>query len=495
FQVSLKARDAGWTLDEALLALADLHVWQPAPLHHCQETPAQRYVEARKTIQSAYSRLPRRETTSPDHQHGQIPNSVREHLVRGGETRTMRLLDGLRLRGIKPGDAFTTGGALALLNGIVGRDSIYAALKFITHTGDALFRWQGASPLNPPSPANAASETQIGTNKCFIGREEKSGKSPNHRPAAVYIMPSDAELCARLGLEFEPAYSDPITLDDLSSAKGARMALHRELIRRRPGNYTRGWLARRLGVTRETIDTYTRETEGIRVRHCFWEQPIFWSNLNTLPDEIEVAGAFLQDENGKRYPPQRDIARRLLGQGKKIVYRRQDANYYWFEEADSSPTQNLLLRQAEELTRLRGAHPKITPVYVPYMETAASGQSDAKKPVYIWTRTPNTEPVKAADAPPVKIPNNPLPPLGKRHYKKPLPDGDAEYMAQKLYAQMREKSTDAKGLISRAAARRLVTTYGMYLVGQGLAVIARRKNITNPTGFLITWLRSESRRL
>jgi hypothetical protein len=336
-------------------------------------------------------------------------------------------------------------------------------------------------------------EAKTGTTKCFIGRGEKSGKSPNHRPAAVYIMPGDTELCARLGLELEPTYSDPLTLEDLSSAKQTRMALHRELIRRCPGNYTRGWLARRLGVTRETIDTYTRETEGIRVRHCFWEQPVFWSNLNTLPDEIEIAGAFLQDESGKRYPPKRDIARRLLRGGKQIVYRRQDANYYWFEEADSSPPQNLLLRQAEELARLRAAHPKIPPVYVPYVETAASGQSDAKKPVYIWTRTPDIEPVRPADAPPVNPASNPTPLLGQRHYKKPLPDADAEVVAQKLYVQMREKSTDAKGYISQATARRLVTTYGAQLVGQGLAVIARRNNIVNPTGFLITWLRSESR--
>ncbi|MEO8613312.1 MAG: bifunctional DNA primase/polymerase, partial [Chloroflexota bacterium] len=336
FQVSLKARDEGWTAEQTSASLTDLHVWQPAADHR-HETPARRYTEARKTVQSAFSRPARTQKMPAYANQEQIPNSVREHLCKLGQTRTVRVLDGLRLQGITSGMLFTTNQALDLLKGIVGRDSAYAALKSTNSSGQRVFQQHNPSPA-PLTPANAATETQTKSNKCFIGREEKPGISPNHRPATVYIMPSNNDLCDCLGVK--RSRSDLLTLDDLATAKQTRMALHRELIRRRPGRYPRRWLARRLGVSCETLDIYNRETEGIHFRPCFWEQAIFWSNLNAIPDGIEIAGAFLQDETGKRYPAKQRIAAVLLGQGRHIIYKRQDVNYYWYENGSTLTTWN-----------------------------------------------------------------------------------------------------------------------------------------------------------
>ena len=492
FQVSLKARDEGWSVEQAAASLADLHVWQAAP-HHRPETPAQRYAEAHKTVQSAFSRPARQQKKSEPKTHTQIPNSVREYLCKRGETRIVRVLDGLRLKGIAPGAVFTTNQALELLKDVVGRDSVYIALKTLTASGQPIFGRENPSPI-PPTPANAATETQTQSNKCFIGREEKPGKSPNHRPATCYVMPSNDELCSRLGVK--SSHSDPLTLEDLTTAKQTRMALHRELIRRRPGRYPRRWLARRLGVSCETLDSYNRETEGLHFRPCFWEQPIFWSNLNAVPDGIEIAGAFLQDETGKRYPAKWKIAAILIGQGKRLVYKRQDANYYWYGDTppDLSHGEGQYPKQPEIVDRLKLIpDTEISNFYVPYAETVVPGPCVFEKQPFIGSLTTCSGADKSAALSMIQIPNTSKQRETQRHYEKPLTDQNAEHLAQKTYTQMNQRSNDAKMRISQAMARRLVATYGTQLVGQGLAVIAQRKHIVNPTGFLVVWLRSETR--
>src|SRR5690606_7488733 len=148
-------------------------------------------------------------------------------------------------------------------------------------------------------------------------------------PARIFVMPDNHELCAKLGVKL--TWSDPLTEQDLTSAKQTRMAAHPELIKRRPGLYPRRWLARRLGVDAETLDTYNREIP-IHVRHCFSEKPITWHNLDDIPLALEIAGAFLEDNTGKRYPAKREIAQKLLARRHTLTYKRQDVNFYWYGE-------------------------------------------------------------------------------------------------------------------------------------------------------------------
>ena len=245
FKVSLRARDAGWDVTQTVALLADKHVQQHPNDKHCAESDYQRRREAEKTIHSVFSRPARMITVS---ESIQLPNTVREALLRCRQTGVVRVIEGLRLKGVQPGQSFAVKHAVSLLKGIVGRDSVYKAL-------DANLS---------PSPrtlthANAAKDQKDNkTTKCFVVNPSKSEKSPRHRPARVFVMPGNAELAAKLGVNLSRV-SDPIVEDDLLSAKKTRQAVHRELIKRRPGQYPASWLAVRLGVSVCTEQRYNRE--------------------------------------------------------------------------------------------------------------------------------------------------------------------------------------------------------------------------------------------
>ena len=107
-------------------------------------------------------------------------------------------------------------------------------------------------------------------------------------------MPSNSQLVYRLGIKFSA--SDPLQLDDLRSAKKTRQATHREFIRRRPGQYYRFWLSRRLGVSSRTIQRYDSELHT-HIQPMFHQQAITWDTLNAIPDE-PVPSMFLMDDRG-----------------------------------------------------------------------------------------------------------------------------------------------------------------------------------------------------
>jgi hypothetical protein len=508
FQASLKARDDGWSAEQTLAALADLHVRQPTSGSHRPETAARRYQEARKTVQSAFSRSPcRLQPLANADDRQTIPTSVRECLFQMGETRVVRLLDGLRLKGIKPGEVFITSQALELLKGVVGRDSIYTALKAQTVSGEAIFKRQNPSPA-PLTPANAAIDTKTETNKCFIGRAKKPGISPNHRPATLYIMPSNDELCLGLGVKL--SRSDPMTLNDLATAKQTRQAAYRELVRRRPAKYPRRWLAYRLGISCVTLDSYTDQVEGLHSHPCFWEQKIYWSNLNAVPDEMEIMGAVLADETGKRYPAKRKIAAFLLGKGRRVVYKRQDANYYWYSDSpiEISVTPGLHPKWRELEVQPRALNRVIRQPYTIGDAVSALIQSDHArnkieidvrnnqafllKTPSILTLAPNT-PAKDQDVLKSSVPASHKTAC-QPNYHKPLKDASKEALALRVYNAINQDTSDQANRISQASARRLVDMYGVEQVEQGLDIIGKRRAIINPAGFLVTWLRSESRR-
>src|SRR5690606_2954447 len=237
------------------------------------------------TIHSAYSRPPRQPTEQGRAAVEQLPNSVREALFQLKQTYTVRVIEGLRLAGIQPGQTFTTNQALKLLAGQVGKHSIYAALKAHSSSGKAIFNQQ-IPPLDTPKPLAYADSSLVTdqTKNCVLVAPKNREKGLHHRPARLFVMPDNHDLCAKLGVKL--TWSDPLTEQDLTSAKQTRMAAHRELIKHRPGLYPRRWLARRLGVDAETLDTYNREIP-IHVRHCFSEKPISWHNLDDIPLALE----------------------------------------------------------------------------------------------------------------------------------------------------------------------------------------------------------------
>jgi hypothetical protein len=330
FKVSLRARDSGWDVQQTIAQLAEVHAAQAPHDRHKAETRDQRRKEAERTIRSAFSRPPRQREHLERPEVQQMPNSVREELFSRKQTYVVRVIEALRLKGIHPGDTFSEAEARELLSGLVGKHSIREAL---TATNPKKVRRVYA--VEAPN-----TETKF-SNNALLKRVAKTELSPQGRPTLLYHMPSNAELCAKL--DVEPTHtSDPLTTDDLRSAKKTRQAAHREFIRRRPGHYPRVWLANRLGVSVATEQRYNGDIP-IQVTPTYTVKSIFWWNLKAIPDDLDVPGLFLQDETGKRYPAQQSIARSLLSKGKNVMLVRQGVNYYSYSDQPRAiPNQHLV---------------------------------------------------------------------------------------------------------------------------------------------------------
>jgi len=498
FRVACVMRDQGIPLERALEALVEPHVHQGPVNDHRPEYHETRRCEAFQTVRSAYSRPPRSFTVEKT-DWGGLPNAAREKLFCLKRTDVVRVWDGLRLRGVLPGMAFTIADAVSLLEGIVGRDSVYHALQWTLLDGEAIFAALPPS-AHPQASDDAAADTEPGIpNKCVFGRAEKSGIIRRGRKTRVFVMPDRFDICRKLGVEI--SCSDKLTLDDLASAKTTRQAVHRELIKRRPGTYPRFWLARRLGVCTETLDDYNRETP-IYFRHQYLEQRITWANLHLIPDESAVDGTFLEDETGKRYPPRRPLAAKLLGQGKSVTYKRQDANYYWYGEtppdlgvlmglhskrdelaANMARIQQFMAEQATRELDLKetkadiAANGQLSPHFVTH-----TGEKQGRGEVKTERSLPPASQSPAKKAEPL--------PSGRRR----LADDTLENFANRVYERVNRLSADPALHIGMAAARRLVSQYSRDLVETALRLLESRRNIAKPAGFFITVLRSEAKR-
>jgi len=161
-----------------------------------------------------------------------------------------------------------------------------------------------------------------------------SAKTTAHRgrPPRYYFLPTISTLCQRLRVQ--RSISAPMHTDELRSAKHYRQALHREFIRRRPGLYSRGWLSARLGVSRWTTLRYD-DAVGIRVQPMYSKQQISWANVNDVPEtqqDAPITGAWLQTFTGKRFPPIRALAKKLLARrGNWLLYITRIANHYSYD--------------------------------------------------------------------------------------------------------------------------------------------------------------------
>ncbi|MBZ0304026.1 MAG: hypothetical protein K8J31_30080, partial [Anaerolineae bacterium] len=131
-------------------------------------------------------------------------------------------------------------------------------------------------------------------------------------------------------LQVRPSGSDALTAADLRSPEAYRSALQRALIARRPGRYSRRWLAARLGISVWTCRRYDRRSRLV-VQPMYTERQVFWMNLDHLPlaDVRPVSdGSFLETADGRRYPPVRGLAAHLLARQQPVIWKRQGWNYY-----------------------------------------------------------------------------------------------------------------------------------------------------------------------
>ena len=255
--------------------LLRVHALQPDLEGRCEPFQA-RYLEAQCTIRSAFSQRERRwsaasVTVSARFQGGVgtpmspvsndavgVPNAVREILLSQGLGSAARVLDGFYMAGLKPGALFTERQACELLRQYgIGRRSIMVALKVILQDGARLFVHAVNSLHTTPEQAIAAKNIKAEEKKCLMSSGANRVKTSG-RPPVNYILPGNPDLAQRLGIV--AAGADQLNQDDLASPAMYRRALHRELIKRRPGQYARYWLAKRLGISVWTCRRYEGET-------------------------------------------------------------------------------------------------------------------------------------------------------------------------------------------------------------------------------------------
>jgi len=376
-----------------------------------------------------------------------------------GMTCVVRTYEGLFQTGVCPGQIFSMKEAVQILKGLVGRDSIIRVLK-LQHNGQRLF--VSATPVNPHN--FVATDKSLKTSKnAYLIPSKNQEKVVMGRPIHLFVMPSNAELCQLFGVKMTS--SDPLSREDLSSARQTRMALHRELIKRRPGAYPRRWLAKRLGVSRRTISTYN-QLIPIHTRAMFLETPINWKTIERLPLDEAISGAFLLTQPGKKYPALRTIASRLLAHGESLCLKERTVNFYWY--GDGEPPIPEFIQISEKQVQKQAAQTAFL------AQTSGSKSSEPHlKPFH----KPTLKQVSAAK------------PLHK-DFHKPFADMSQETLAQQIYLTL---NTQADKRLSLVNARRIVLMQSEERVRAALNRVQRRKTVTNPVGFLMTLLRSKYR--
>jgi predicted transcriptional regulator len=240
------------------------------------------------------------------------------------------------------------------------------------------------------------------------------------------------------------------------------MALHRELIKRRPSSYPRRWLAKRLGVSRRTINAYN-QLIPIHSRAMFLETPINWKTIERLPFEEAMPGAFLVTLQGKKYPALRTIAAQLLANSESICLKERTVNFYWYGDVEPPIAEFIHIREKQIRKQ------EIQEAFL--VQTSRSKSS-----------VPNREPFHQ----PVLKQASPAQMLHK-DFRKPLADTSQEALAQHIY---RTLNTQADKQLSLANARRITHMQSEDRVRAALNCVQQRKMILNPVGFLTTLLRS-----
>lgn len=441
FNCGRYARDRGWTAGQVAEALTAVHVNHPAPTPN-HETPASRQREAERTIASVYQ-CPARPIPLIERAK-QLPNAVREALLQRKDGFLARVLDALLLTGVRVGEWLNTSQIIDVLGKVgIGRNTIYQALRM-------------TEIFNPQAPtANADKSAEKHIKQCLFDSGTNPIKNKRGRPSLYFQMPSFDRLCQWLGVKNRG--SDTLTIADVQTPTAYRRALYQAHIKRAPGAYTRQWQSQRLGICGRTCRRYDRQC-GISVYPRYHEQPILWDTLEgVINEDRTIGGRFMMDETGRRYPEDRLLAKRLLGQGRRLSLMVQGANYYHIETRPSST----------QATDERVAPLAILPNVAPNLNHA--------KRVIVGIPQPALSAHLTA----------PKTPKSKRH-KRPshAPDRMAiAKMAERLYQTLRAINPDQS--ITKQTAKAWTKTYGVRSVEKALGVLKTRQNIVkNPAGFV-----------
>jgi hypothetical protein len=309
--------------------------------------------------------------------------------------------------------------------------------------------------------------------------------------------------------------SDPLTTADVTGGRDLRLALHRELIVRRPGLYSRRFLAARLGVTVRTVQGY-HQPAGVKVAPMFLEQLVAWHNVDSLLQTHKGSladGVFLRDERGKRYPALKQIAVRLLAKDHLVLLVQQTANYYYVGERPPAvsitygihPEQagfDALAAEQERLRDLLRRHRRDERI----AEMRGKPPPRPSLPVCGLVLQPPTCELELHLPVAVSLPGAPLKlvyavgqkssvPAATADYAHQLADERREALAVRLYVTVNRMTRSAEDRLSLPNARVWVESYDDKLVRHALWLLEHRANIAKPAGFVKTVLRSSASRL
>jgi hypothetical protein len=483
FRVALQLRDSGYGEHDTMRILMDIHAKNQR--HDQRESLETRYREARATIHSAYSRPPRKPTQVTDEG---LPTSVREKLLQLKLTCVARVLDGLLLHGVPTGTLLTEREICDLLANEVGRYTILNAINAETPEKVAFFVCFLPLP-RPHTPTDVAfSTTPLQDKKCLLLGASKPDKNRG-RPAKQFRVPTIAELCKLLNVRYTT--SDSIKPEQLKSVADYRQTLLSELIKRQPGQYAVSWLGERLNVTRRTAQRYIRHSRdnGVNVRPMYETIVLGVDTLHHT--ERQQRGQFIEDLAGKRYPCKKDIAQRLLAQGRCPLLLKQTYSGYWHSDGKPLP----LEIAHDALESLQNARQAVSDeAYASWYAKDEETLQEAQK------RLANVAITHALPLTP-QMPENPAK-KSKRYYRNALENTLFEGLANRLYDQIATNNKTAQtqhnspsSLLSLATARRLVEQYGAKMIHRVMGVISQRQNILNHAGFVVDWLRCEHKML
>jgi len=510
FMTACALRDRGASVGWVEGALAHVHAAAPALNDHLAEPYQDRLREATATIRSAFkrparpARLIRFESTFTDGKRIAFgDNGAREQMLQRDPVQATgfwRCYDALTLSGFTGGESFTFAGIYKKIAPLgVGRRALDHFINALSPDGEFLILRE-----SPPSRHSHHAETEIESDQpdlksqtAFVHTTKRSELIRGKKPR-IFTFPSLDDLCAKLGLR--RAVGDPISDEDVRTPRRYRTALEREFIRRKPGRYSLGILAQRIGVSKRAIQRY-HALAGVESMPTFDElSQIVLETLDAIP-QIERGVStpyYLRDDSGKRYPAQASTATWLIQSGRRVFLMKRGFNYYWIGDppAEISPTlphQNAPLLDDEE--RFREAGERIGALLA---ERELQQEIGIIRPYKLrpleQLALPYQEPppIHETPAPPVKRPRR-----SKRYFRSELPNEYDERLAQRLH-DFTTSASRAHGLAIYNA-RRIVEMYGARAVHRALSRIQWLQTtpyeMTNPTGLLISTARTYWREL
>jgi len=228
-----------------------------------------------------------------------LPNALRERLLILGMGNGALILDAVLYAGLRPGRDYT--------------------LRQIVE------RLQRCSVLTPLSLIRS------GLNSGLFGRG-KLIRGRGH-PVALYRIPYPENLLGTYGIEKWMA-CDQLAAADLESLKMYRQALHREFIRRRPGNYSRAFLSSRLGIGKRTTRNYdkalgvivTQRHKREKLEYYNWKSKV----AKAVPHKQWLEVTYWRTGEIKRMPAKTYLAHRAQEDGGILTLVTQQTSAYCF---------------------------------------------------------------------------------------------------------------------------------------------------------------------